>query len=302
MGKKKKFFDEYDELFVRAEGGDKNSLKPKKKVAESKPKIKPALKPNKKAKSTKNRKKVSNKFKTIGIGIVCLVIFLGYYGLKKIDSPLLGSDTSFESKSIKPLKIAGIKATEEIDYSLPLAVTEEENGFTFNRGYQLEIKGDWDNEDPEGDKAVLPSKEDYVYSKEVANLKFYDGRDFSRSAQIEISGNITKSFSSWLSDRRDFTKVYPQEKIDGIMTGYIIECEYYENSSYGNIYRYFVFPDGTGIQIRTSVGYDVKLDLTPDSTFSEFKKVLAIDYKFLSEDFVFSKIANESTDVSNIAE
>lgn len=302
MGKKKNFYDEYDELFVRGEDKSKSSLKTKKRGTELKPKAmpKPKPKPKKKAKAKKN--KLDNKLKTaIGV-MVCVIALVGYLGMKISESTWFDANSSDEPKEVYALKDAGIKATSEIDYSLPLAVTVTEDGLTFNRGYQLEIKGDWDYEDPEQDKAVLPSKEEYVSSNTVANLKFYEGRDYSRFVTIKISGNLPNSYSNWLNDRRDFFKAYPQEQIGDVMTGYVMEYNYYEDSPYGEICRYFVFPDGTGIEIRFSVDYEIELDLTSDSNFSEFKRVLADDYRFLSEDFIFSKTSAETTNTSNIEE
>ncbi|MGM0238296.1 MULTISPECIES: hypothetical protein [Enterococcus] len=233
-----------------------------------------------------NRAKKQNRVFKIILSVILILTFVESVFVKIVESH---DDTNSEYTYTYPLEEAGIKTTGTIDYSKSLSATIKDNTFIFNRGYQLTIMGDWDNSTNKKALSLLPEDNDdpdYVVTKTIADLTFYEGRYVSDYATISLSGNLLHSFRFSDLFNKKFVNIYPQKNLDDVLTGYIFYSESKEDST---IYRYFLFPDKTGILIEGFTVNEPLKTLTNKSNFEEFTSAFPKDYKFLSEDFIFEK-------------
>lgn len=294
MGKKKRFYDEYDALFtkpnarVKIQEGSFATTVGKLKSELSSAAVAKKGKPNRKNRSVNKKNK---RFVWTGIIVAAVLVMMGIYGSTLPDD----YDDEYDEDrytDIRPLQDAGLKRTGTIDLSQPLVISVDEKTLHFNKGYSLEIKGDVDIENLTEELSVLPTDKEYPTVESIAWVKFYSGREYLRGANIGMSGNLIVSMYDYLDNREKattFTKAYPVADIGDVQTGYVVDYDGDEEYVYVGIQRYFIFPDGTGIWLETNSDILDRIELHPDDSFETIKKAYSEDFKFLEDSFLFTQ-------------
>lgn len=272
--KTKHFYDDYDELFLE-------------------PTVKPL---QKNLKQVKIKSDISKKRRVLITGSIILGLLL----IASFSFLLMGrtgqtgiQDVTEVTEYPRPLQEAGVKATGEKDFSLPLAATFEKGIFTLNRGYQLEIKGDCDIELADTSMSVLPSDSDFPLSKRIADISFYDKRDYAGSGDLEFSEDLVATFAVYgdFNQRSNFFKTFQEESIGDVQAGYVLE---YERDAFGDnvkISKYYLFPDGTGIKIERYRDYNDEDEkrIKSDISLQQLTTAYPNSMKSLAENVIFSQ-------------
>lgn len=300
MEKKKQFYEEYDALFIKPKPPKKKkrpflSLWQRANKAPVLSTKKQAQQPSKKNSNLNRRthtQTISKKWAIIlPIGLFLMILVIVYASNhSEIFSDDYEDDYS-DYVDVYPLQEAGIKRTGTVDVSQPLVATLDDPTIYFNKGYKIEIKGDVDIEQHEEELSVLPTNGDYPSITSIASLSFYSGRDYLRSVNMSMSGNLAASISRYLQVSKGddlFSKAYPQESLDDVQTGYVVNYEKESSYIYLSIQRYFMFPDGTGVWLETYSTSDQETELTPDDSFKEIKKAYREDFEFLEDNFLLT--------------
>ncbi|MGM0125976.1 hypothetical protein IGI37_003377 [Enterococcus sp. AZ194] len=297
MGKKKQFYDDYDALFLKkkvetseiSKQVGNSKAQPKKQQ-----KTKASFSNTKKKKSVKEKQSAKHKisFRAVGCFVAIVVLTLVWQGYSKGQNNSNYKGIKTEYVDIYPLKDVGLERLKAIDLSNPLVATVDEKVIHFNKGYRIKITGDVDIEQKKDELSVLPTNKEYPNTLRIASLSFYEGRSFLRSVNIGMSGNLIESLKNYMNkadNKKAFTKAYPQEMIDDIQTGYVVQYE--ENSSYISLtlQRYFIFSDGTGVWLDMYTGSSDSIKLNKKDSFSEIKKAYPEDFKFLEDSLTFEK-------------
>lgn len=267
MIKNKKFDDEYNQLFTKPT---------RKRLISSKSVIGKIL----------TRQPGDRRIKTSWIIIIFLSAVILYFSRFFLLGLFQGNKE--DSQQVYPLKEADIRQNSVIDLSKPLVATLDNHILTFNRDYQLEILGEADIQRSSKELSVLPTKDEYVYEKEAANITFYKDQDLDRTSEISISGNLIKSETDSVSnDKTDFIKAYPQTNVGDIKQGYIIDYSSDSGNILTTIKKYYIFSDGTGFTIELYSNNEKKL--SSKSSLKDIQKKYADDFAFLSEHFKLVK-------------
>lgn len=273
---KKKFYDSYDELFI----------KPKKETV----KIKNGQIGNR-----------NNLFKHTGIllsfiGVVVFLVWIGGSSKKvtKEEVAVSSYDDDLDFEIMYPLRIDGVTQakSDEIDKSKTLDLKLEGQTFISNRGYQLDMPGEVELDQlTEKEWSVVPELGEY--SDRVSNIyiRLYDKGVYVDDVNISIYANVIDGMEFGLS-QKSFAKAFPEPPLNDVQKGYIIlhDC-YYDYSTFDNLLKYYIFKDGSGIVIKFSGNnQENNLIVEEDITSDEFKELYKSDIEFLENSIVFSEI------------
>lgn len=267
MAKKKNFDDEYNQLF-------------------SKPARRKLFNGNTFLGRIINRQPGDRRIKTSWVIIVFLFAIILYFGRFYFYGWMQGSND--KSQDVLPLKVADVRQNGAIDLSKPLVATLDNHVFKFNRGYQLAILGDSEIELNSKELSVLPTKDEFVYDKNVASITFNKNEVGEVDGELSISGNLIKSESDYVDNSKtDFSKAYPQKDIDGIKQGYIINYSDDKGSIFTTIKQYYIFSDGTGITII--IDSNDEKEINDQTSLKDIKDKYSKDFNFLAKHFKLEK-------------
>lgn len=267
MVKKKNFDDEYNQLFMKPT---------RKKLISSKSFAGKIL----------TRQPGDRRIKTSWVIILFLSTVILYFGRFYLLGLLQGNNE--DSQEVYPLKEADIRQDGVIDLSKPLVATLDNHVMNFNRGYQLEILGEADIQRSSKELSVLPTKDEYVYDKEAADITFYKEQNLDRISEIAISGNLIKSETDSISNNEtDFIKAYPQTNVRDIKQGYIVDYSKDSGIIFTTIKKYYIFSDGTGFTIELHSDNEKKLN--KKSSLKDVQQKYADDFAFINDHFKLTK-------------
>ena len=294
MGKKKLFYEEYDALFIKPKLSEKKN---KQTIGSTWLQVNSVSEKSEKSKKRQQPTKKETNKRAILWSLSVLTLAVAFVIYVKSNSNYLSNVYDGDYVDVHPLQEAGIKRTGTIDVGKPLVADFDDKVVNFNNGYKIVIKGDLDIEQQKEELSVLPTNEDYAPITPIASLTFYSGRDYLRSVNMSISGNIIASISSYLekvNGEELFTKAYPQKSIEDVQTGYVINYEKESTNIYLAIQRYYIFSDGTGICLETFPTSDEKTELTSNDSFKEVKKAYLDDFEFLENNFSLTTVSSEN--------
>ncbi|WP_454071430.1 hypothetical protein [Enterococcus alishanensis] len=191
-------------------------------------------------------------------------------------------------KEIFLLKDNNIRPNGPIDYNLPLSVTFQNETMIFNRGYEVKVNGDWDTTYTDNEQSVLPGV-DTDSLVDLATLTFYENRNMTYIVNVNITGDMVNGVVSYEHSNKDFMKLYPQNQIEDVLTGYICKCMRSSTYAYYFIQKYFIFPDGTGFMIAINISSEPNKKINKDSTFRDWNNAFKSEFKFMDNTFLLSK-------------
>lgn len=290
---KKKFYAEYDALF-----NNKAKNSPKKKA------------PTKKKEEVAKKHFSINKKTVAWISVILVIFGIKFY--QRTIAPILHVfdydygevddeddydddedyiDAGDELGEIYPLKEEGIKNDPNRDLKEPLHVGLEDKNFTFSPNYQMQVKGDADIVFSRDELSLLPTNEEYPDTKHVATIQVYNGKRRGTEIDLSMSRNLIDSTTVYTHGNDvTYTKAYPQKEMEKVKDGYIYSYED-DDEDYATIklYRYFIFPNGTGVLLKIYSDSDEIKDVSAGVTFEEVKKWYPQEMKVLEESFQMKK-------------
>ncbi|MGX4686879.1 hypothetical protein JNUCC83_08250 [Vagococcus sp. JNUCC 83] len=269
MTKKEPMFnDDYDELF-----------------------IKPDIDRSKKKKNRMLNKILKIILVVVGIffSLIVLIFFI-------TDNNLFMYNDE-ENDILYPLKISTITQIdkENIDKSQPLYLKLEDKKLITNKGCQFEFKENTEiASKTQTDWSIIPNVEKYQDNQDILVANVYDKKSsVGHTADFKMYDNLINGFDLYVEEKKSFSKVFPSEEIENIQTGYIL-FHRNEKSISNNLYRYYIFDDGTGILIEYDIfGSAYDEGITDDLTYSEFISRFKETLDFYESSIVFSKTSSE---------
>lgn len=294
--KQKNFFDDYDSIF----------LEPREKAIKEKS---VGQKKSSEAFYKESQKQKSSKIDVIlRILVVAVVIFLLYFigssDNTEITEPKeLASSEEYrqppvrENVEIYPLKINSIRQASEVDKTKPIhaLLDEETKNIIVNGEYQFDILGRTEiHSETIKEWSVVPDLNDFPIDEYMLNVQVYKEDDTSEAISFYMYANVINGIHVNLEQNSGSkVKVFERPDIDNIQNGYfLIHKVDVDGLSKDNIFRYYIFPDGTGIVVNKMASQEAEISSNniTSMTFELFEKAFQKDLDLMNETVPFSKL------------
>ncbi|MGX4686880.1 hypothetical protein JNUCC83_08255 [Vagococcus sp. JNUCC 83] len=245
-------------------------------------------------------------FKNIGIyfSLIMIVIFLAWIGSSPTDieietdekNAIVSESEEEVYDNYYPFKVTEVTQArnEHVDKANPLYVELDGNKLVTNKGYQIEFIEEVQIESYDQQSwSVIPTLMEYSSGEDIMSVSLYSVGRLVSSIYVEIYENVINGKYFFMDTAKgSFTKVYPEETTENVQTGYMFKHDGEDESYlYDDIYRYYIFNDGTGILLRMNGPDKSKNEnVSDDMTYEEFRNVFKDDLEFLERKIVLSPI------------
>lgn len=284
--KVKKFYDDYDSIFI----------KPKYKNIQIK------------LSTVKNQDSIIKKISIPFIVISSVLVIYVFSSPIDKDDLSVSSDGATDSNGydkervekyvfVYPFRHSKIRQVKEseVDLKNPLHLYLSENSLIVNDEYKFDILGKSEiNSEAKKEWSILPDLLPYSSKESILFVQTYREDDYYKTLYFSIYANLVNSFELFL-DLSNGSKVtiFEDSDINNIQNGYVLEYQRDIRGFIQNvIYQYFIFPDGTAILISTSTEKDVikESKLKETMTTDTFEGLFKEELEFMRETVSFSKL------------